>query len=248
MIVVNRKMTGTKAYQIPLADTQIGEKEFAEEKLRGYVDWIKAKKNVSVPFVGDMFEVPKKNSRATDVWAERLSPKKSMALAVDIFAPIANKIDGGVVGNHENRMYNEFGRHPMEELWDRLDLDPKTLAPPSEGMLLIVTLNGIKYVSHILHGWGGARTTGGQVNKTEQLGDVVRDADIYVTGHEHTLHVTRWDSIMATTGEYRKQYYINAGCFSYYTPFQESIARRMPNVGAVRIRFDGDKRGVHVSI
>ncbi len=248
MILVTRKFTGKKAYQIPLADTQIGEKEFAEEKLRGYVDWIRGRKNVSVPFVGDMFEVPKKNSKATDVWADRLSPKKSMDLAYEIFAPIADKIDGGVVGNHENRMYQEFGRHPMEELFTRLGLPESTLAPYGEGLLLAVNLNGINYVSHMLHGWGGARTTGGQVNKTEQLGDVVRDADCYITGHEHTLHVTRWDSYMASTGEYRKQYFINAGCFSYYTPFQESIARRMPNVGAVRIRFNGDKRDIHVSI
>jgi hypothetical protein len=247
MLTLKYQFVVPKMYLIPIADSQIGDKAFAEEPLRRYVTWIK-ENSAAVILIGDIFDTPKKGGKATDVWEIALSPTESMDRALDIFQPIAGNILAAQEGNHCERMYHEFGRTPTQEFIARLGLPESIIA--DKGLILHLEIGAVRYSTFSLHGWGGARTTGGQINKVEALADVVKDADVYLTGHEHTMFCTRWDSDLTKSGDTEplRQLFVGVGGFCWYTKFQEGIARRMPNVGAPRIRFNGERRDVHVSI
>ena len=248
MLTLKYKFIVDPLYFIPMADWQVGDTAFAEEALRKYVKWVQDRDNAMVGLVGDIFETHKKNSRATDIWEMALKPREAMERATEIIYPITDRILFMQEGNHCDRMYQEFGRTPTEEFALRLGLSLDIIAP--RGLVTHLKVGDVDYSIYSLHGWGGARTTGGQVNKSLALGEVVKDADVYLIAHEHRLFQTRQDCLVNRRGktEVLRQNFIGVGGFCNYTKFQEGLALRLPNVGAPRIRFNGTRRDVHVSI
>jgi len=246
MLKLTYNTKDTDSYLVPMGDFHIGDNNFAEEKLVDYVNWIKAHENAYTILMGDIFETPEKLSKASDLWELCMKPEDCVNKAVEVLTPIASRILGVVHGNHEDRMYKKFGTTQLNELLPRLGITNKIMS--HDALILNWRVGEITYVVYALHGWGGARLTGGQLNKSEQMGDVVRDADVFLTGHEHTLFMSRWDSDLIKDDMELRQVHVGCGCFCRYTKFQEGIARRKPNVGAPRIRFNGSRRDVHVSI
>ncbi|KKN34180.1 hypothetical protein LCGC14_0796340 [marine sediment metagenome] len=244
---VTANINNDVAYIVPLTDTHIGDPGFTERKLRHYIDWILEREHCYVMLLGDIFETPISGSRATNVWELKngLSPMEAEATAIDIFTPIASRIVGVVEGNHELRSTQMTGTSSLIRLSQALDLmdvyDKKVVR-------VKLSVRDIDYNIVGTHGWGGARLLGGQLNKIASMSNVTADADVFVTGHEHSLVLARHEVDLEREGFELRQLYIGCGCFVEWTDFQQGIQRAKPSIGAPRIRFDGTRRDVHVSI
>jgi len=259
-------------YIIPLSDEQIGDPGFYEELFLGYRSWILERPNAFALLPGDLFEQPVRGNRASDFWEVHLTPDKAKKKAKSLLKPLADagRILGAVDGNHELRAYLATGHSPLKDVLDELGLPTEgdnSIYDP-EALVIKVAFGTDKshrantkftYKIYMTHGWGGARRTGAHVNKTEELAAVVTNADVYIIGHEHTLYDSRWDSAFipdsprALACKQTRQVFVGGGTFCKYTKFQKRIQRRLPNLGAPRIRLEGVSghrahKDIHVSI
>lgn len=247
---ITAQIVGNKAYLVPIGDTQMGQPDFAREKLQRYIDWIKATPDAFTILVGDIFEVSLPGSRATDAFEDiELSLDDALDLAVDMFYPIRGKVLGAIDGNHDARATRTLGMSPVRRLMRELGYK-KDEGFATDEINLAMTVGQITYDIKAVHGWGGGRRVGNHLNKVEELSNITSDCDVYMAGHEHTLFCSRFDRELTSSykGKFLKQYLVGTGCFCYYTRFQRTKALRRPHVGAARIRFNGDKRDVHVSL
>jgi len=250
-------------YIIPLSDMQFGNSTFDEKAFIGYRDWILSKPNAFTVLPGDIFEAPVLGNKASEFWDMGLTPKEAYKKAVKLVKPLAEagKILGVISGNHDLRIYKSTGNDMVEQLISNLGLPTSgknSIYDPLALVIRLVMNKEFTYKLYMTHGWGGARRTGAQVNKTEELASVVTDADVYLLGHEHTLYASRWDSASIdniTSGECKqvRQLFVGCGTYCRYTSFQKGIQRRLPNIGSPRIRLEGvsgvkGHRDIHVSI
>jgi len=267
-IVTHRLSSQFKSiYIIPLSDMQIGNPGFNEKAFIGYRDWILEHENAFAIFPGDNRETPTMGNKASDYWDMALTPAQADKKCTELIRPLADagRCLGFVDGNHEYRAYVATGESPNKKMVEALGLPIKLWNQDSIVIRVAfgtdINKKGSRFVYNIYmtHGWGGARRTGAQVNKTEELAAVVTNADVYVIGHEHTLYDSRWDSafvpnsLSAKTCKKIRQVFVGAGTFCEYTKFQNRIQRRLPNIGAPRIRLEGvcghkSHRDIHVSI
>lgn len=272
-IVTHRLSPEFKAvYIVPLSDMQIGNPSFDEKVFLGYRDWILSRKNAFTIMPGDNLESPVIGNRASDVWDMRLTPKVARAKFKELIEPLAKagKILGAVDGNHDDRVYKSTGHRPTEEVLRELGLPVEgknSIYNPDAMVIRIIfgkdknsgSHSGFAYSIYMTHGWGGARRTGAQVNKTEELAAVVPNADVYIIGHEHTLYASRYDSawIPAAASALccieKRQVFLGGGTFCAFSRFQKKIQRRLPNLGSPRIRLEGvsgakSHKDIHVSI
>ncbi len=268
-IVTHRLGPGFKSvYIIPLSDMQIGNPSFNEAKFLGYRDWILERENAFVILPGDNLETPVRGNKASDYWDMALTPAKAYAKLVNLLQPLVdnNRILGAVDGNHEYRAYVATGESPTEKMFGEMKIPLERWHQDAIVVRVVFgtdtnsgTKGGFVYTIYMTHGWGGARRTGAHVNKTEELAAVITNADVYIIGHEHTLYSSRWDSAVVPASLDAKQcrqvrqLFIGAGTFCEYTKFQNRIQRRLPNLGAPRIRLEGvcghrTHKDIHVSI
>lgn len=258
----------THMYVVPLFDGQIGDPGFDEVALDGYIEWILNTPNAVTVLGGDWLNSPIKGGKTDDYWEACLKPQKAKDLAADKFKPLKDRILAVVDGNHEDRVYRETGTSPTIEVLSRIGFTDPEIEMLYDPKVIIVRIQfGIDesnrpgatwtYSGYLTHGWGGARKSGGQVNKMEELGLVVNNADFYMIGHEHTLNADpvtvsyipdRGNNCME-----QRQVYVLCGGFCRYTRFQKGIARRLPDIGAPRIRLEGisghrGRKDIHVSV
>ena len=238
-----------RIHVMPMGDHHIGLREFAPDKFMGYRQWILDHPGTKVILMGDIFETPINTSRVQD---EPQAPNgmtvhQTIAYGYDLFAPIRDNIIGIVEGNHDYRASRLTGGSALSMLIAKLDLED--VYDPDQ-ILVRINVDDTIYQIMAQHGWGGARKTGGQMNKMEEMSNIIGDADAYLTGHEHTLFMSRWDKDIVQGNDVieLRQVYVGCGCFCGLTRFQKRIARRKPNIGAPRLRLDSKRRDLHVSI
>lgn len=239
------------AYIIPLSDLHIGDPGFDEKKFLDFRDWIAKEPNTNVVLVGDILNCATKNSKS-DIYGEKMNPSEAKRYAKQILEPIKHKIVGSVWGNHCRRVYRESGNDIAEDLAEMLGVEYCR-----EGMLINFTFSPYEtkgktnYTLYATHGNGGGRTTGSKSNVLKRMSDVV-EADIYVCGHIH---------FMTTFADYRyipdlrhkriekvKRTYVSSASFLRWGGYAEDMMLPPAKLGAPRIRLNGRRKDVHVSI
>ncbi len=249
-------------YIIPIFDMHIGGAKygvhlFAEELFDGYVSWILERPNAFAVLGGDIIAASARGGRTYEIWNQFFNPQQQLEYAGEKLYPLVDRILGVVSGNHEDRIYAQVGLEPMSSLCSMLGVDHKLYG--RDGLMVKTSFgphSNIPFFTYITHGWGGARRTGGQVNKVEELGVLIH-ADVYLTGHEHTLFMSRNEYQMPSKNLSMRLYrklFLGCGCFCEYTPYLQSIGRRHPDLGAPRVRMeikhshDEYTKDCHVSI
>lgn len=244
-------------YIIPMGDFHVGTTGFAYDKFAGYRDWILARRNAYVVLLGDLIEATVRHSKG-DIWEQDISPGRQIDQVTALLKPLKNRILGMVMGNHERRIYDQTGFEPMSILCHKLGLPEGVYGRDALRLDLYIPFSGRKrpFYVFLTHGWGGARKTGGQLNKLEDLGDVIH-ADVYIVGHEHKLIQGRDDYLMPVSGgkwSIHRKNYVQSGCFADYASlggYLVRIGRKPPDIGAPRIRLQfkhARAKDVHVSI
>lgn len=99
-------------YLIPIGDCHWGDKAFKDYgkgKLLGYLKWIMERPNAYVFLMGDIYNVSGRQTKTTPFETDTNEYEE----AINFFEPYKERILGAIDGNHEYRMYDEFGISPM---------------------------------------------------------------------------------------------------------------------------------------
>lgn len=246
------------AYLIPIGDCHFGDKNFTKEskkKLKGYCDWVMEKDNARIFLTGDIFNTAGRNSK-TSPFESDISEYQE---ATDFFKPYASKIIGAVDGNHEYRMYDEFGISPLQLFCRELNIPYCKYSAmirmrvgkrtdPNSG-------NRYKQIYFLYghHSTGGGGTVGGKLNRAVKLRDIVEGVDVLLTGHNHQLAVAPQDVFYPSNQggiKKRRIWYVNCGSYlEWDNSYAEKGMLAPSKLGSPRIRLSGgDKHDCHISI
>ena len=256
MQVVNLDIPQEVGYLVPLGDLHRGDTHLTSrglDKLKGYLDWVMARSNAFIFLMGDILNVASRSSKTNPFESD----KDEYAKSVTLFKPYAARIVGCITGNHEQRMYKEFGFNPLQPFCRELGI-------PYCGYSSVLRIRVGKrpdrrneyrqmYWGFAHHGTGGGGTMGAALNKKVKLQEIVHGMDFYMAGHDHQLingkrgvYFPHKDKI-----ELQRVHYIDTGSFlDWNEAYTEEGAMPIAEAGAARLRFDGrhGHHDLHVSI
>ncbi len=260
MIVTTVDIKEDHGYLIPIGDLHRGDRHLTSRgltKLQGYLDWVMARPNAYVFLMGDILNVASRSSKTNPFESE--SGDDEYAKSVKLFKPYASRIIGCITGNHESRMYKEFGFNPLQPFCNELGI-------PFGGFSSAIRLRVGRqkerggsqrfyqtYWGFAHHGNGGGGTLGAALNKKVKLQEIVHGMDFYMAGHDHQL-VTGTRNILLPKDDnivHQRVHYIDTGSFlDWDGSYAEEAAMAISKQGSARLRFDGRRHhhDLHVSI
>ena len=180
------------------ADLHIGDKHSDIETIRQEVEYVRATPNCYAILNGDIMNNATKTS-VSDSYAELLSPMEQLALYVELFLPIKDKILVLTQGNHENRTYIKEGIDLTEFVAAQLGLSDRYSKTGAVLFLKVgerkLPTNSTKrvpivYSFYIIHGSGGGRKEGAKAIRLADMASII-DVDCYIHSHTHLPMIMR---------------------------------------------------------
>lgn len=245
-------------YLIPIGDLHRGDRHLSARglgKLNGYIDWVLERPNAYIFLMGDILNVASRSSKTNPF--ESLSGNDEYEKAVKLFMRCKERIVGVISGNHEARMYKEFGFNPLQPFCNELGV-------PFCGYTSCLRLRVGKrkntknqfeqvYWGFAHHGNGGGGTLGAALNRKMKLQEIVHGMDFYMAGHDHQLVVGTRNVLIPKRDkiEHQRVHYIDTGSFlDWDGSYAEEAGMAISKQGAPRLRFDGREyhHDLHVSI
>lgn len=178
------------------ADEHIGDQHSDVKRVLQRIEYVKNTPNAYCILNGDIIDNATKTSIG-DTYTQVFNPMEQLERAVEIFAPIKDKILCITHGNHENRTYKKEGINLSRLLAAQLGLAERYTA--TSAVLFIrfgANSSGLKetngsgklrkicYTVYVLHGSGGGRKEGAKAIRLADLACIV-DTDIYIHSHTH---------------------------------------------------------------
>ena len=258
MQVVRLDIPEDHGYLIPLGDLHRGDRHLSTRglsKLKGYLDWVIERKNAYVFLMGDILNVASRSSKTNPF--ESMSGNDEYQKAVELFKPYASRIIGCITGNHEQRMYKDYGFNPLQPFCNELGVQ---YCGFSAAIRIRVGKRKDRknefqqmYWGFAHHGNGGGGTLGAALNKKMKLQEIVHGMDFYMAGHDHQLIAGTRNILIPKrdTIEHQRVHYIDTGSFlDWDGSYAEEAAMAIGKQGAPRLRFDGrqDHHDLHVSL
>ena len=178
------------------ADEHIGDDNSDIKRVMERIEYVKNTPNAYCIMNGDIMDNATKTSIG-DTYTQVFNPMEQLAKAVELFAPIKDKILCITHGNHENRTYKKEGIDLSLLIAEQLGLADR-YTPTSALMFIRVGENskGMKetngsgkrrqicYTIYALHGSGGGRKEGAKAIRLADMASIV-DTDIYIHSHTH---------------------------------------------------------------
>lgn len=237
------------------SDLHIGSKKCNYEVIKQRIEKVKNNPDTYCIILGDICNNSTKTS-VGDVYEEELTPMQQVQRAIELFAPIKDKIIGATTGNHERRSYktdgidlgylfcSELGIADKYDycaclLFIRFGKNKRKGDKPKNARKMCYTL----YMSH---GDGnGGRTMGGKANGLQRRGQIV-DADIIVTGHTHAPLTFRdccyKIDYQNSTINRKEQMFVNASATLNYEEYAELYGMKPSSLASPIIVLDGRRR------
>lgn len=241
-----------KAYIIPISDVHLGDPLCDLEKLYEYLKWV-SENPAWIILNGDLMTCDIKNS-VGDVYRAVMPPHEQRKKLVEIFKPFKERIIGIVRGNHEHRITKEVGEDIMGVFAEILGLEDRY---DPDSLLLHISLGKdkhgrkVSYTIFTTHGWAGGRKAGGKVNAIQELRNIIL-ADCYIASHTHTQACVVEKFLIPEPRSHRileiKQTFVSAGSFLKYGEYAERRGLPIAKTGTPRIRLDGTRKDLHVSV
>jgi len=119
--------------------------------------------------------------------AEYNTPKAQYKAIKELFRPIANKCLGLADGNHDYLHWIKHQHNYVEELAEDLGVPYLQIDCFLRFYFKRYNTNFDVYAHH---GWTGARTKGGKINRIYDLEQIFPMCNLYVMGHMHDLGLT----------------------------------------------------------
>lgn len=233
----------------------IGDLNFDSEKFFAYRKWIEETPNAYVILNGDIMNTAIKTS-VSDIYAETLNPKDALATAEKLFLPIKDRILAIVGGNHERRIYKDVGLDSSEFLAAKLGVHyagDEVYLKIRFGRKTGDCRNNkpVVYSVYATHGWGAGRTAGAKVNNLQRMATICL-ADIYIASHTHfmTAHQDTYavPDLRNNKMILHKRTFASSGAFLKRGGYAITHGYPHSKLGTVRLRLDGTRHDVHVSL
>lgn len=178
------------------ADEHLGDEHSNLKRLLSRIEYVKNTPNAYCILNGDIIDNATKTSIG-DTYAQVFNPMEQLAKAVEIFAPIKDKILCITHGNHENRTYKKEGINLSSLMAKQLGLEDR-YTPTSATLFIRVgeyawkvkesngsgKIRQICYTMYVLHGNGGGRKEGAKAIRLADMASII-DTDIYIHSHTH---------------------------------------------------------------
>lgn len=171
------------------ADEHIGDEHSDIKRVIERIEYVKNTPNAYCILNGDIMDNATKTSIG-DTYTQVFNPMEQLARAVELFAPIKDKILCITHGNHENRTYKKEGINLSRLIADQLGLGDKYT--PTSALIFVRFGEGgastryrkTCYTIYTLHGSGGGRKEGAKAIRLADMASII-DADIYIHSHTH---------------------------------------------------------------
>lgn len=231
-------------YVYPLGDVHKGSPAYDAAKWAEWIDYLRGRQDCSMLGTGDFLNSALKTS-VSEVYDETQSVGDAKRELRRDLRPVASRVDCLIPGNHEARIYKAVGDCPIEDVADALEIPyARTSA------LLVYEVGEVEYLFYVRHGKGGGQV-GARAARLQRQSQTVL-ADVYVSGHSHAK-LAFPEEIFAynrDTGkvERRTRYFVSSGSFLRYEPYAAESGFPPLQLGAPRIRLDGRRFDIHVSI
>ena len=178
------------------ADEHIGDEHSDIKRVMERIEYVKNTPNAYCILNGDIIDNATKTSIG-DTYTQEFNPMEQLQRAVELFAPIKDKILCITHGNHENRTYKKEGINLSSLIARQLGLADR-YTPTAAVLFLRLGENdkGLKetkgsgkyrkicYTLYVLHGSGGGRKEGAKAIRLADMASIV-DTDIYIHSHTH---------------------------------------------------------------
>lgn len=244
-------------YIIVIGDLHIGDDAFTEnslKKLTGYINWVEERDNATIFLLGDIFNVATRGSRTSPHKSKPL--EEEVAMAIEIFTPVKDKIIGALDGNHEQRMIDYVGYSPTTTLCREFNCGyygNSAVIKFQVGKRMDGGKERYKhqYVGYFQHTSGGGSTPGGKINRIDLMRKSFANADFFAGGHNHGLGAFPVVLPMLSNGKIvmLKQYLIDCGGYlDWSNSYAEAMQLPPQKLGSPRIRLDGKEKDLHVDI
>lgn len=178
------------------ADEHVGDEHCDIKRLLERIEYVKDTPNACCILNGDIIDNATKTSIG-DTYTQVFNPMEQLKTAVEMFAPIKDKILCITHGNHENRTYKKEGINLSYLMAAQLGLVERYT--PTSAVLFIrfgrqsrgqKETNGsgnvrrVCYTMYVLHGSGGGRKEGAKAIRLADMASII-DTDIYIHSHTH---------------------------------------------------------------
>lgn len=178
------------------ADEHIGDEHSDIKRLIERIEYVKNTPHAYCILNGDLMDNATKTSIG-DTYTQVFNPMEQLARAVEMFAPIKDKILCITHGNHENRTYKKEGINLSCLIAEQLGLADR-YTPTSATLFVRMGENSngrkeskgsgklrqICYTIYVLHGSGGGRKEGAKAIRLADMASII-DCDIYIHSHTH---------------------------------------------------------------
>ena len=171
------------------ADEHIGDEHSDIKRVMERIEYVKNTPNAYCIMNGDIMDNATKTSIG-DTYTQVLNPMDQLAKAVELFAPIKDKILCITHGNHENRTYKKEGINLSRLIANQLGLADRYTPTSAVLFIRLGTSNGhthnrkVRYTLYVLHGSGGGRKEGAKAIRLADMASII-DTDIYIHSHTH---------------------------------------------------------------
>ncbi len=267
MKTITEVIKDESAYLLVIGDLHLEDPFFtekSEKKIRGYVDWVKKHPNARVFLNGDIFNVATRKSVTSPFGVNpRVANYESeYDYALDIFGPIRNQIIGANDGNHEQRTIDFSNDSKTLTLCKLLSTPERKVIYTQDSCVLFLKVGKSRkrgedrsaqtYSGFIQHSVGGGSTPGGKLNRANVMRSVVAGCDFYVANHNHLEATAKARVFMPNVAKCTltevRQIIITAGGFLDYGGYVERAQMPPTDLGTPRLRFDGKKKDIHISL
>lgn len=232
------------------ADLHIGDKFCNKKLIKERIDAVKDNAKAYVILNGDIMNNATKTS-VSDSYAEELSPMEQMAVFVELFEPIKDKILCITSGNHENRTYNKEGIDITRLCARELGLEDRY---SKTGAIIFLRFGETSshthnrkqmYTIYCTHGSGGGRKEGAKAIRLADMASII-DADIYIHSHTHLPMVMkegfyRLDNKNSTIAKVDKLF-VNTSAMLEYGGYGEAYEFKPSSTDTPIIYLSGKKK------
>ena len=170
------------------ADEHIGDEHSDIKRVLQRIEYVKNTPNAYCILNGDIIDNATRTSIG-DTYTQVFNPMEQLERAVELFAPIKDKILCITHGNHENRTYKKEGINLSRLIATQLDLADRYT--PTSAVLFIRFGEDaahhhrkFRYTVYVLHGSGSGRKEGAKAIRLADMASII-DTDIYIHSHTH---------------------------------------------------------------
>lgn len=236
-----------------IGDIHKGHKYHDEQPYKRNLKWLKDNKEWELVLMGDLIECASKHSKGLS--DQIMTVDDQIDGIIEDFGEIADegRIWGIIQGNHELRALENAGIDASYRIARELNIE--YLGTGISIYLHVLnedTHRGQNYNIYIQHGASAATTPAGKLNALMKMDNIVKECDLYMMGHLHTLEHHIESPFIIDRGNPRilDQHYVICG--SYLTYYGSYAHRKgyppSGTSGSAKIYFHTDKHKITVKL